>query len=59
LRRRSTPSVRTWRSSLPHPGNQGLIPKWGLSHQELIDWLRDELEAAKEYAEEDLRGGEQ
>jgi hypothetical protein len=37
----------------------GIIPKWGLSHQELIDWLRDELEAAKEYAEEDLRGGEQ
>jgi hypothetical protein len=39
--------------------NQGLIPKWGLSRPELIDWLRDELAAAKEYAEEDLRGGEQ
>ena len=43
----------------PHPGNQGLIPKWGLSRPELINWLREELEAAKEYAEEDLQGGEQ
>ena len=43
----------------PHPGNQGLIPKWGLSRPELIDWLRYELEATKEYVEEDLRGGEQ
>jgi hypothetical protein len=37
----------------------GIIPKWGFSRPEHIDWLREELEAAKEYAEEDLRGGEQ
>ena len=40
-------------------GDWHIIPKWGFSRPELIYWLREELEAAKEYAEEDLQGGEQ
>ena len=34
----------------PHPSNQGIKARNGLSYQEVIDCLRDELEAAKEYA---------
>jgi hypothetical protein len=33
----------------PHPSPKGLIPKWGLTRQELIDWIRDEMKAAREY----------
>jgi hypothetical protein len=34
----------------PHPRNQGIKARDGLPRQEVIHWLRDELEAAKEYA---------
>jgi uracil-DNA glycosylase len=34
----------------PHPGRRGLKPKWGLAHQELVDWLRSDLKRAKEIA---------
>jgi len=34
----------------PPPSNQGIKATNGLPRQEVVDWLRDELEAAKEYA---------